>query len=115
MKIDWDDTFVWFIVTLIVLGLFVPSCIAMRQKASVYKMHEPASVCDYRVAFIYRATYKTEEDFYRNVTAQIEWLREHGYEVINLNYEYGNDMTQNLILRFACIKYKEKENGNRDL
>ena len=71
---------------------------------------EVASVCDYKVAFIYRGQFRPgeegEKDFYRSVTAQIEWLWKR-YEVLSLEYKYDFDMTRKLVLRFAVIKYKE--------
>lgn len=72
------------------------------------------TIADYKVAFIYRATFRPgeegEKDFYHSVTAQIEWLKNHNYEIIKVCYKYGHDMTQNLILRHACISYTEVKN-----
>ncbi|KKL74869.1 hypothetical protein LCGC14_2060630 [marine sediment metagenome] len=74
---------------------------------------EVASVCDYKVTFIYRGQFRPgeegEKDFYHSVDAQMEWLWKR-YEVLSLEYKYDFDMTQNLILRFAIIKYKGVKN-----
>lgn len=72
------------------------------------------NIADYKVAFIYRATFRPgeegEKDFYLSVTRQIEWLKKHNFEFISLEYVCGKDLRQNLILRFAVIKYiKEKK------
>ena len=80
----------------------------MRHKT--VEQEEPASVCDYEVAFVYRVQFRTDEDFYNSVTAQIEWLGEHGYTVLKVKYEWSFDMTRTLILRCAVIKYKEVKN-----
>jgi hypothetical protein len=73
-----------------------------------------STICDYKVAIIYRAQFRTgeegEKDFYHSVKQQVEWFRNHNYIVLGVNYEYDFDMTQNLILRFAIIKHKEKKN-----
>ena len=73
------------------------------------------TVCDYEVAFIYRTQFRPgdegDKDFAHSITSQVEWLHSHNCEVLSMNLEYGFDMTQNLILRFAVIKYKEIKNG----
>ena len=74
--------------------------------------HKP-NLCDYKVLIIFRGQFRTEGDFYRSVTAQIEWLWEHDYEVLSLEYKYGFDMTRSLILRFAVLKYEEIKNEKK--
>ena len=83
------------------------------KKVGTWNYHEPASVCDYKVAIIYRGQFRTEKDFYRSVTAQIEWLWKHNYIVLKVNYEWGYDMTRTLIIRFVCIKYREVKNEKK--
>lgn len=86
-------------------------------EVSPWAEHDPASVCDYKVAITYRAQFRPgeegEKDFYNNIIIQIEWLWRHNYKVISLNYEYGFDMTRSLILRYAVIKYEGVKNGTK--
>ena len=73
------------------------------------------TVCDYKVTFIYRAQFRPGEegdkDFIYSLTEQVAWLWNNGHEVLDVDLKYGLDMTQNLIIRFAIIKYKEIKNG----
>lgn len=71
---------------------------------------EPDSVCDYKVAVIWRASYRTDEDFNYSVSQQMNWLRNHDYKIMELCYEYGKDMTRKDVLKSAVIKYKEIKN-----
>lgn len=91
------------------LILLIICCGTLRDFERRAEIPEVASVCDYKVAFIYRTQFRTDKDFYNSVTAQIEWLWKHDYTVFRLKYEYGFDMTHTLILRFACVKYRKNE------
>ena len=92
----------WLILLIICCGTFKD----FERKAEKTKV---ASVCDYTVGIIYRAQFRTDEDFYNSVTAQVEWLKTRNYIVLKVCYEYGNDVMQNLILRCAVISYKKGE------
>ena len=107
-----------FMGTLIVAYFIGLACVSFKDmdnqptlgKTYAENRPDPASVAKYKYAFIHRAQFKTEGDFYNSVTTQIEWLWKHDYKVISLEYKYGFNLTQNLILRFAVIKYiKEKK------
>jgi len=95
----------WLILLIICCGTFRD----FERRAEEPKV---ASVCDYKVGFIYRTQFRTDEDFYDSVTAQIEFLWKHNYTVFKVNYEWSCDVTQNLILRFAVISYRPK--GDKD-
>ena len=105
----------WLILLIICCGTFRD----FEQRADpTGKGVEPASVCDYKVAIIYRTQFKPGEwgdkDFYNSVTAQVEWFWKHDYEVFKVNYNWNYDMTRTLILRFACIYYKEIKHGTEN-
>jgi len=93
----------WLILLIICCGTFRD----FERRAEEPKV---ASVCDYKVGFIYRGQFRTDEDFYDSVTAQVEWFLKHNYTVLKINYEWDYDMTRTLILRFACIYYREVKN-----
>ena len=95
----------WLILLIICCGTFKD----FEQRAEI---PEVASVCDYKVAFIYRAQFRTDKDFYDSVTAQVEWFLKHNYTVLKVNYEWNFDITRSLILRFAVINYRPK--GGKD-
>lgn len=103
------NKFGWFVLGWAVC--FVIACISFGIRPD---LAGKPNIADYKVAFIYRATFRPggegEKDFYHSVIAQIEWLKKRNYEIIKLEYVYGNDMTQNLILRYAVIKYREVKN-----
>ena len=91
------------------LILLVIACGIIKNPNTWEGTGEP-TVCDYKVAIIYRGQFRTEEDFNSSVTAQIEWLWEHGYEVFKLKYEYGFTVTQKKELKCAVLFYKEVKN-----
>ena len=101
--------FKWFVIGWAVC--FITACIAIDK---IRTENPKPTMCDYKVAIIYRAQFKPgdegDKDFTHSVASQVEWLRSHNYEILSMSLEYGFDMTQNLILRFAVIKYLEVKN-----
>ena len=96
------------------LILLIICCGTLRDFERKAEIPEVASVCDYKVGIIYRAQFRTDKDFYESVTAQIEWLWKYDYAVLKVNYEWSCDVTQNLILRYVCIKYREVRNEKKE-
>ena len=92
------------------LILLVIACGIIKNPNTWEGTGEP-TVCDYKVAIIYRGQFRTEEDFNSSVTAQIEWLWKHDFIPFNLKYEYNFNMRRTLILRCAVISYKKIRDG----
>ena len=105
------NKFKWFILGWVTCLIITCGFTGFAKRVDI--QGEVASVCDYKVAFIYRGQFRAGDegakDFYNSVTAQITWLWKNHYEVLSLEYKYDFDMVQNLSLRFALIKYKEKK------
>ena len=74
---------------------------------------EPASVCDYKLALIWRGQFRPgehgEKDFFNSVTAQVEWFWKRNYTVLKVKYEYGFTVTHEEIVRCAVIFYRKNE------
>jgi hypothetical protein len=96
----------WLILLIICCGTF-------RDFEQREEVPEPASVCDYKLALIWRGQFRPrehgEKDFYNSVTAQVEWLWKHDYTVFKLKYEYGFTVTHEEIVRCAVIFYRRNK------
>ena len=103
-KFKWF-TLGWVTCLIIACGIIELNPLNMSEPPS-----KPASVCAYKVAFTYRASFKTEEDFRHSVESLVGYLERHGYEILELKYVYDYNMVRKLVVKFATIKYREMKN-----
>ena len=104
------------IITSFLLLTAMVTCVAMKVKESnSWEGSGEPTICYYEVAIIYRSQFRAgdegDKDFAYSVASQVEWLENHDFEVLSLEYKYAMDIVQNLRIRFALIKYKEIKNG----
>ena len=99
------------IVAVVLLCLLAVSCSTLSDFEQRAETPEPASVCDYKLAVVWRGQFRPgehgEKDFFHSVLAQIEWFRKHNYTVLKV--KYGFTVTHEEIVRCAVIFYRRNE------
>jgi len=73
----------------------------------------PTSVAKHKVKLTFRGNYNSLGDFLKRVKSDFDFLKEQGFEVVKIEYEYGEDITQKRVVMYAVIHYREDKEGQK--